>query len=174
MKNPDDEQARILAKTLLTPSSHPLNLFRVLVRYPELMKRVNALGGLFMVHGSLRPQEREMVILRVARNSQCAYEHAQHAPIALRVGLSEQQIEDLGRPIEDGDWEDGEAGLLALTDEIMTDLDVSDESWDLVSRTHDDLEMMELVLLVGYYQMLAAFLKTVRMPLEEGTSGSPT
>ena len=170
---PSDEQSRMLAKTLLTPSSEPLNLYRVLVRYPELMKRVNALGGLFMVHGSLPVRERELVILRVARNSRCDYEFAQHAPIGLRAGLSERQIEDLGQPIYSGHWDESDLGLLRLADEVMDSLEVSNETWDLVSQSHDENQMMELLMLVGYYKMLAAFLKTVGVPLEEGCFGLP-
>ncbi|MDH3463894.1 MAG: carboxymuconolactone decarboxylase family protein [Acidimicrobiia bacterium] len=171
--NPDEEQARILAKTLLTPSSEPLNLFRVLVRYPELMKRVNGLGGLFMAHGSLDTREREMVILRVARRTSCDYEFAQHSPIGIRVGLTEEEIRQLGMPIEDGSWAEDEAKLLEFADQIVADLDVSDQLWDSVASRHEPGQMMELALLVGYYRMLAGFIRTLRIPLEEGAVGLP-
>jgi AhpD family alkylhydroperoxidase len=150
-----------------------MNLFRVLVRHPELMRRVNALGGLFMAHGSLPVREREMVILRVAWNSGCAYEFAQHAPIALRSGLSEEEIRELGQPVDVGAWEESDRGILQLADEIMARLEVTNATWDLVSRSHSDEQMMELVILTGFYQMLAAFLKTARVPLDEGSLGFP-
>jgi AhpD family alkylhydroperoxidase len=172
-ETPDDEQTRLLSKTLLAPDSEPINLFRVLVRYPELMRRVNALGGMFMAHGSLPPREREVVILRVAWNSGCEYEFAQHAPIGRRIGLTQREIESLGKPVEEGDWDEGDTALIRLTDEVTHDHEVSDEVWQLASKGHDDNQMMELVLLAGYYQMLATFLKTVRMPLEEGSPRFP-
>lgn len=168
----DEEQSRILDKTLLTPDSEPLNLFRVLVRYPEMMKRVNALGGMFMAHGSLPDREREMVILRVAWNSSCDYEFAQHAPIGRRVGLDDAEIEALGRPADEGDWNEPDLALIRFTDELMADLEASEETWTAVSRTHDENQLIELSLLVGYYQMLAAFLRTLRVPLEDGAQGS--
>lgn len=171
--SPNEEQALLLSKTLLTPDSEPLNLFRVLVRYPELMKRVNALGGMFMAHGSLPPREREIVILRVSWNSGCDYEFAQHAPIGRRVGLTDRDIEQLGDPIESGDWDEDDAALIRLTDEIMADLSVSEETWQLLARSHDPNQMMELVLLAGYYRMLAGFLEAVRIPLEEGSLRFP-
>lgn len=170
---PDEEQSGLLSKTLITPDSEPLNLFRVLVRYPELMKRVNALGGMFMAHSSLPSREREIVILRVSWSSGCEYEFAQHAPIGRRAGLTQEEIDLLGRPVDAGDWDEEDAALIRLTDEIVQDLEVSDETWDLVSRRHDVNQMMELVLLAGYYQMLAAFLQTLRVPLEEGSERFP-
>lgn len=170
-ENPDSEQQHLLSKTLLTPSSDPLNLFRVLVRHPELMKRVNALGGLFMAHGSLPAREREKVILRVALRTGCDYEYAQHVSIARRVGLSQDEIDDLARPLDQGKWRDEDVRLLQLADEIMDSGEASSGTWGAVHTSHDDNQMMELVMLVGYYQMLAAFLKTVGVPPEEGQPG---
>lgn len=170
---PSDEQQSLLSKTLLDPSSEPLNLFRVLVRYPELMKRVNALGGLFMAHGSLDHREREIVILRVAWNTGCEYEFAQHAPIARRVGLSDSQISDLGKPeIGDG-WSTSDLALVRFTDEVTGDLDVTDETWASVANGHTEDQMMELVVLAGHYRMLAGFLKVLRVPLEPEAAGFP-
>lgn len=171
---PDAEQSRILSKTLLTPESEPLNLFRALVRYPEMMKRVNALGGMFMAHGSLPPREREIVILRVAWNSRCDYEYAQHAPIGRRVGLSDEEIEALGEPVEKSNWSDSDEAVILFTDELMADLEASDETWSTLAESHDMNQLIELSLLVGYYQMLAGFLKTARVPLEEGSERLPT
>lgn len=171
--NPDEEQSRILAKTLLTPDSDPLNLFRVLVKYPEMMKRVNALGGMFMAHGSLPPREREIVILRVAWNSGCDYEFAQHAPIGRRVGLSDEEIGALGRPPGEASWTESDAAVIRFTDEIMNNLEASDETWSCLARSHDEDQLIELSLLVGYYQMLSSFLKTTRVPLEEGSERLP-
>lgn len=170
---PDAEQSRILGKTLLTPESEPLNLFSVLVRYPEMMKRVNALGGMFMAHGSLPSREREIVILRVAWNSSCDYEYAQHAPIGRRVGLSDGEIAALGEPVEGSSWNDSDLAVIRFTDELMADLEASDETWSTLAETHDVNQLIELALLVGYYQMLAGFLKTTRVPLEEGSERLP-
>jgi alkylhydroperoxidase family enzyme len=169
----DDQQSRLLSMTVMAPSTEPLNLFRVLVRYPELMKRVNALGGLFMAHGSLAEREREIVILRVAWNTRCEYEFAQHAPIGRQHGLTEGQIRDLGRPLDLSSWTDSDRDLILFVDESMTQLEVADRTWDLVLRSHTEEQMMELVLLIGFYVMLAAFLKTARVPLEEGSVGFP-
>lgn len=171
--NPDDEQGRLLSKTLLSPGSEPLNLFRVLVRHPELMKRVNALGGLFMAHNFVPARAREMAILRIAWATECDYEYAQHVGIARRVGLSEQEIGDLGLPIDQGRWQPGDAALLGLVDGILEKGEAPNDAWGKVHIDLDDGQMLELVMLVGYYQMLAAFLKTVRVPLEDGQLGRP-
>ena len=174
VQNPDDEQSQILSKTLLSPDAEPLNLFKVLVNYPEMMKRVNAVGGMFMEHGSLPAQQREIVMLRVAWRSECDYEFAEHAPIGLRVGLSRDEIEDLGKPIDDMGWDGSDLDLVRFTDEVVEDLEVTDETWSRVSESHSQTQMIELSLLAGYYMMLAAFLRTTRVPLEEGAEGLPT
>lgn len=166
--DPTEEQAQLLSKTLLAPGSEPLNLFKVLANYPELMKRVNGLGGMFMAHGSLSKREREMVILRVAWRSHCDYEYAQHYDIAKAAGLSEKEIRDLGLPISDGEWSSADRALLDFADEAIDAATVSDETWDALSTNHSQDQMMELILLVGFYRMLAGFLNAARVPLEEG------
>lgn len=172
-ENPSEEQSRILAKTLLTPDSEPLNLFRTLVKYPEMMKRVNALGGMFMAHGSLSPREREIVILRVAWNSDCDYEFAQHAPIGRRMGLTDIEIASLGQSGPAGGWDDTDRAVIQFTDEVMAAGEASESTWEALTRNHDEIQLIELTLLVGYYQMLAGFLKTLRVPLEEGSERLP-
>lgn len=57
VEDPDAEQSALLAKTLAGPDGQPLNIFRILVHRPELMKRVNALGGYFMAHGGIQVRE---------------------------------------------------------------------------------------------------------------------
>jgi alkylhydroperoxidase family enzyme len=114
-----------------------------------------------------------MVILRVAWNTRCDYEFAQHAPLGERIGLTQDEIRNLGDAIDQGNWNENEANLLSFADSLIAEREVPDELWEAVSDTRDSDEMMELVLLVGYYRMLASFLKTMRVPLEDGATGLP-
>jgi len=138
------------------------------------MKRVNALGGMFMAHGSLPPRERELVILRVAWNTDCDYEYAQHAPIGKRVGLSDEEIRALSKPVGESKWNATDLALIRFTDELTEHSEVTEETWRALAGGHDEDQMIELSLLVGYYQMLAGFLKTTRVPLEDGAEALPS
>ena len=157
---PDDEQRELLAKTLIGPDGRPLHVFSTLVRHPRLLRRVNALGGLFMAHGSLTDREREIVVLRTALQSGSDYEWAQHVPIAHRAGLSDDEIEAIRGNDGGGD------PLVRAVDELHDDGEVGDATWDALAERYDENQLLELLFLVGFYRMLAGYLRSVRVRLE--------
>lgn len=172
--SPSAEQQELLAKTLHTPSGRPINLFSTLVRHPQLMKRVNALGGLFMVHSNLTPRQREIVILRVAGSVNCAYEQAQHVSIAQAAGLSSEEIRAVSAGELPPGWEDRETVLIRMTDELLENLDLSDSTWAELSRHYGERELMELMFLPGFYRMLAGFLTANRVQVDDELASTVT
>lgn len=163
---PDEEQAALLGKTLLTPDGRPLNLFATLAHNPMLLKRFNALGGFFLRHGYLPPRERELVILRVAARTGSSYEHAQHVVLGRDAGLSDEEIDRAAQPPEA--WEGDDRTLLRFTDEMLASDGAEVTTWDALRERFDDRQMLELSLLVGFYRMLAGFLVVVGVEVEGG------
>jgi alkylhydroperoxidase family enzyme len=157
---PDDEQRELLAKTLIGPDGRPLNVFSTLARHPRLLRRVNALGGLFMAHGSLTERERELVVLRTAVRSGSDYEWAQHVPIARRSGLSAEEID----AIRGADA--GADPVVRAVDELHDDGEVGDATWHALAQRYDDNQLLELLFLIGFYRMLAGYLRSVRVAFE--------
>lgn len=162
---PDEEQAALLGKTLLTPDGRPLNLFATLAHNPMLLKRFNALGGFFLRHGDLPARERELVILRVAARTGSAYEHAQHVVIGRQVGLSDDEIARAGQPVEE--WDEADRTLLRFVDEMLDSDGADVTTWEALHERFDDRQMLELSLLVGFYRMLAGFLVVVGVEVED-------
>jgi 4-carboxymuconolactone decarboxylase len=163
--DPDQEQKELLSKTLLTPDSEPLNLFATLAHNPLVMKRVNALGGAFMAHGSLSKRARELVILRVASRIESAYELAQHRVIAARVGIEAEEIERVERGDLEG-FPDAEAVLLKAADELLASNDLEDGTWDGLQAGLDTAQIVELIVMVGFYRMLGGFLGSLRVVVD--------
>lgn len=162
--DPDEEQAALLSKTLLTKDGRPLNLFATLAHNPLLLKRFNALGGFFLRHGELPDRERELVILRVAARTGSVYEHAQHVVIGRQVGLSDEEIERAGGPLNA--WDEADRTLLLFVDEMIDSDGSSVTTWEPLEERLGDKGMLELSLLVGFYRMLAAFLVVVGVQVE--------
>lgn len=159
------EQAELLSKTLITPDSDPLNLFATLAHHPRLLKRANALGGLFMAHGTLDPRDREIVILRVATRVESAYEWAQHEVIGRRCGLGPEEIARVREESLDG-WSPADAVLLAATDELCDRDDLTDEAWTALSSRGTTEQTLELIMMVGFYRMLGGLLRTLRVQID--------
>jgi len=70
-----------------------LNIFRTLAHHPKLMKRWLGFGNHVLAKSTLRPRERELVILRVGWLCRAGYEWGQHVLIARECGVSEDEIE---------------------------------------------------------------------------------
>lgn len=162
---PDEEQAALLAKTLLTKDGRPLNLFATLAHNPLLLKRFNALGGFFLRHGELPARERELVILRVAARTGSVYEHAQHVAIGEQVGLSRDEIDRAGGPLDA--WGEQDRTLLRFVDEMVDSDGAGVTTWEALGEHYSDVQLLELALLVGFYRMLAAFLVVVGVEVED-------
>lgn len=164
VSQPNEEQAELLAKTLLTKEGHPLNLFATLARNPRLLKRFNALGGYFLRHGGIPDRERELVILRVAARTGSEYEFAQHLVIGAEAGLSTDEITRTQGSLDD--WEEEDRTLLQFVDEMIASDGADVSTWEPLARRFSDAQMLELTLLVGFYRMLAGLLTVVGIEVE--------
>jgi 4-carboxymuconolactone decarboxylase len=166
VERPDGDQRELLAKTLPGPDGAPLNIFRTLAHRPQLLRRVNALGGYFMLHGDLEARDRELVILRTAAHARSAYEIGQHRWLGARAGLSSAEIEAALDPAAGHPWSSEDRALLAFTDELAATDTVSDAAWDALADRLDDLQRAELLVLAGFYRMLAGVLNGLGVELD--------
>lgn len=149
----------------------PPNLFLTLGRHRRLFRGWLRFAGRLMPGGTLPRRETELVILRVATLTGCDYELAHHAALGRRAGVT---AADLARvregPGADG-WSARERALLAAVDALHHDRDLDDAAWEDL-RTHlDDPGLIELLLLVGHYEMLATAITTLRIPLDRPRRG---
>lgn len=166
----EGELAEILAGAL-THDGSPLNIFGVLGRHPKLLKRFNLMGGFILNKGLLPDREREIVILRVGWNAQAKYEFGQHTVIGKRVGLTDDEIAALAGG--SADWSADDAALIALADELHADDCVTDATWASLSTRWNDEEMIELLIVAGFYRLVSGFLNSAGVQLDDGVPGFP-
>jgi 4-carboxymuconolactone decarboxylase len=160
-----DDSLRALFEATPGALGRPLNIFATLARAPQLFWRWLGFAGA-LLDGRLSPRLREIAILRTARLCGSEYEWVQHVPIAERAGLSGDEIAALRGPIDPSRWTEQEAVVLRASDELHDRGDLADETWALLRRHFDDASSIELVMLVGHYQLLATTLRTLRIHLE--------
>ena len=170
---PDDAQRALLEKTLLGPQGQPLNIFATLAQRPELMRRVNALGGYFFVKSTLNPRDRELVILRVAALTACAYELGQHRRIAEEAGLSADELEAAIAPQRPWPWPTRDRAMLDLVQTLMATDTVTDAVWAALGENFSDTQRLELIVLVGFYRLLAGVLNGLGVELDDWLGSEP-
>jgi 4-carboxymuconolactone decarboxylase len=157
----DDEQAAQLAKSPILPSGRPLNLFATLAHEPQLMRRVNALGGYFVTRGRLDGRIRELAILRTAGLLGSEYELSHHRALGERAGLTAEEIAAVADPSIEHDWASADRALLELVDQLLAHHTVTDACWSGLDGVLDDGQRLELLVLVGFYAMIAGILNAV-------------
>jgi alkylhydroperoxidase family enzyme len=82
-----------------------------------------------------------------------------HAPLALGVGVTEADVQALSNA--SAPWSDADAALVHAVDEVCADDCVSDETWSALAATRDDVQLIELLALIGFYRMNAGMLNSM-------------
>jgi len=172
----DDEIGALLAK--MTPPSAPnvLALFRVLAKNPKLAERMMATGGHFLGRGSSLPvRDREIVIDRVCARCGNEYEWGVHvAAFAEAAGLSEADIRHtVSYPADPDAWAPHEAALIAMVDALHETATIDDAIWQALSGHYDEAQLVELVMLAGWYHAISFVCNAFLVPLERWQARMP-
>src|SRR5947209_7592423 len=145
----------------------PPNLFTTLARHRRLFRAWLRFAGALMPRGVLSRADTELVILRVAHNCRCDYEWRHHERLGRAAGLSEA---DIGRVL-DGQaatgWTSRQLLLLRAADELHDRRELSDQLWEELGAELSEVELIELVMLIGHYEMLAATIASLRIQPDE-------
>jgi AhpD family alkylhydroperoxidase len=144
----------------------PLNVFRAVAALPATLRPFLQLGGALLGGEHLTAAERELAILRVAHLTDSSYERHQHEQLARIAGLSEAEIAATAG-VEADVLSADQRLICRATDEITTQVRLSDEMLADVRARWGDGGARELIMLVGYYNMVSRFLESARVPLED-------
>lgn len=168
-----DDELRATLDGALTVDGRPLNIFGVLAHHPKLLKRFNLLGGFLLNKGLLPERERELVILRIGWNARAAYEFGQHTVIGRRCGLTDEEIAALTAAPDLHDWTADDRALIAMADDLCADDCVSDDTWAALAARWSDGELVELLVVAGFYRLVSGFLNSAGVQLDDGIPGFP-
>lgn len=146
-------------------------MYRTLLNHPVLAGHVSDLGTYLRFGSSVLPADvRELAILWSARHCQAAYEWVKHVPVARQAGLPEACIE----AIRQGHRPQGltkvqEAALDAAASALALD-SLPKASQDALEAALGRQGLIEIVVLSGFYRMIAGVIFAFDVPLPEGTS----
>ncbi len=104
---------------------------------------------------------RELVIMRIAQLNGAPYEAQQHAPIALREGVTQAQIDALDKWLESGLFDRDQRAVLAYCDAMTREVHVPDEVFAAVRSAMDNRNLVELTATIGAYNMVSRFLEAM-------------
>ena len=143
---------------------------RTLVRHTDLFRcQLEQATALFA--GELPARERELAILRVAWLAQAPYEWGEHVRIGKRYGLGPEEIARVRDGSQASGWSEHDAAILAGAEELLGDFALRNETWDTLSRTYDELQMIEYLVVIGQYAATAMLQNSLRIQLSNENSG---
>ena len=157
-------EAQPLVERIVAERGSVLHLYQMLLHSPAVaggwLNYLTSIRQLSTLPGDLR----ELVIMRVAVLNGAPYEADQHAPIALKEGVTQAQLDAL-----DG-WQDSalfdarERAVLAYTDAMTRQVQVPDAVFQAARQAMgSDKLLVELTATVAAYNMVSRFLEALQV-----------
>ncbi len=159
-------------EAMMPPGAPPILLFRTFVQNMPMTAAMGDWGRYELSKRlSLTMRDREIVIDRTCARCRCEYEWGVHvAFFAERVALSAPQVASLthGRA-SDPCWTDERDRLLIEAVDALHDAsDIEDSLWRKLSSVFGEQELLDLLLLCGWYHAISFAANGARVALEEG------
>src|SRR3954471_7437674 len=152
----------------------PLLLFRVMAGHTRAWDKFRA-GGL-LDPGPLSLRQREIVIDRTCALNECEYEWGVHvATFAGAARLTEDEVRATVRgDAKSSCWSPAEQALIAAVDALHQRATLDDAEFAALAAHFDEAQILEIMLLCGFYRTVSYLANGLRLPLEENAARFPT
>ncbi len=151
----------------------PLVLFRVMAGHARAWEKFR--GGGLLDRGPLSLREREIVIDRTCALNRCEYEWGVHvAAFAAAAKLTDEQVRAtvLG-PADAPCWSEAERAMIVPVDALHHRATLSDAEFAALSAHYNDDQILEIILLCGFYRTVSYLANGLALPLEEKAARFP-
>ena len=151
-----------------------INVFRAMANAETLYPYF----GKYMLQ-LFRPMELDkalerMIVLYVAKRSDCPYAWRQNVVVGHSVGVTDQQIVALeAGDIKANCFNEAEQSVLSFTDEVMDLIEATNETYAAVKKNFSDRAITEMLYVIGTYMLVVRVLRTGRVPLDDEPAASP-
>lgn len=152
-----------LADRIVAERGEVLHLYRMLLNSPPVAEGWLTYLTAIRQKSSLSGAIREMVIMRVAQLNHAPYEADQHAPIALKEGMSQPQLDALADWAQSDLFSERERAVLAYADAMTLRVQVPDAIFAAVSAQFEPQQLVELTATVAAYNMVSRFLEALQI-----------
>jgi len=165
-----NEQAEVIAP-IVRRGGVVANVIMTLMRRMPLFTSFNVLGRYIMNESSLEPRLREILIMRVACDTNCEYQWGQHVRMSAPAGLTPEDHSRIKEGADAGGWTELESAAITAVDELIGDTMISNATWAALSRHLSAEQLLDAIFTVGHYNMVAMALNSIGVQPEPGLAG---
>ncbi len=175
LRPPYEPAAEQLLRRMMPAGAPPIALFRLFARNLTMTAAMHPWGAYQLGRQfSLTLRDREIVIDRTCARTGCEYEWGVHvAFFAGRAGLTDAQVASLarGQPADDCWPAPRDRLLIAAADALHDTADVPDQLWAGLAAEFSEPQLIDLLLLAGWYHAISYVARATRLRPEPGAPG---
>ena len=142
--------------------------FNVLLRSPEMGDLAAEFGASMRFLTSFPARLRELAIIITARHWTSHYEWRAHRGAAAQAGLAEPIIQAIAAGKRPANMAADETVVYNFVTELLTTKQVSDATFAAAKQTLGERGVVDVIGLLGWYQMVSMLLNVDRYPLGDG------
>lgn len=157
--HPSSPEAKAILEKIQKVRGEPFSeIWLAMLHHPHLTRAVSDLGQLFRFEGTLPGSIREAAILFIAGRTKCLYEWTAHKGPAKKEEVPQEILDFLkeGRPYFE--FPEPYADALEAAQLSFEKRSLPSSLQDRLIAQYGKKGVVELMLLTGFYQMLASFL----------------
>ncbi len=147
-----------------------MNTLGTMAHHPALAKAFLTFNAHVAGASTLSGRVRELLILRISWLRRAEYEFVQHVILGLRAGLTQEEVERVQSGPDAPGWDPMDADLMRAADDLHAHASIQPPTWARLAARFNTQQMMDLVFLVGCYDLLAMAIKSFRTQLEPGVA----
>jgi AhpD family alkylhydroperoxidase len=171
--NLGDPAAQPLIERIVAERGSVLHLYQMLLHSPPLAEGWLALMTQVRQRLQLSGALRELVIMQIAHLNGAPYEAEQHAPIALREGLTSAQLAALPHWAGADCYNPLQQAALRLADTMTREVQVPAAQIAELRALLDERQVVELVGTIASYNMVSRFLQALHIHSDDPRPAAP-
>ena len=166
---PYADESKVPEKTreILNRGRVKMNVARMIANSDAAFYPFSMLGNSLLTRSKLDARLRELAILRTAKVSKSVYEWTQHVPIAKAAGVTDEQVNAIENWEGARCFSDIDRLVLKFTDQVARNVKGERATIEALQRHMGTTEIVELVMSIGFWGMVARLLETTEVDLEE-------
>ena len=158
-------QREVAAEITAGPRGEVRGPFIALIHNPELARRLQKLGEYLRWEGKLPPRLKELAVLVTARRWTCQHEWLMHSKLALEAGVGVDVVDAIAANREPLSLSEEEDAVYTFCREVHATGRAGDDSFIAIKERFGLDGALELLVLNGYYTLMAMVLNTAGLPL---------